>query len=128
MLYKPDFVFLERKVCHVYMQYEPSLLSPKFIKLNEDSSPIPSRASYRPRGLGLPRSNFQNFNSNIHNGPRRNKQLDFAPFHKQSSHIWVFRIIVHLKIFFVYYMFQLEKYFLRFILFLLIIMFHAFCL
>ena len=106
----------------------PSLLSPKSIKLNEDSSPIPSRASYRPRGLGLPRSNFQNFNSNIHNGPRRNKQLDFAPFHKQSSHIWVFRIIVHLKVFFVYYMFQLEKYFLRFIVFLLIIMFHAFCL
>ena len=72
----------------------------KLIKLNEDSSPIPSRSSHLPRGLGLPRSNFQNFNSNIHNGPRRNKQ---------SSHIWVFRIIVHLKVFFVYYMFQLEN-------------------
>ena len=141
MLYKADFVFLERKVCHVYMQFEPklakpyvmcicslspSLLSPKSIKLiktqvhqvhkfiklklikfNEDSSPIPSRPSHLPLGLGLSRSNFHNFNSNIHNRPRRNKQLDFTSFHKQSSHIWVFRIIVHLNFFF-NYMFQLE--------------------
>ena len=97
----------------------PSLLSPKSIKLiktqvhqvhkfiklklikfNENSSPIPSRPSHLPLGLGLSRSDFHNFNSNIHNRPRRNKQPEFTSFHKQSSHIWVFRIIVHLNFFF----------------------------
>ena len=151
MLYKADFVFLERKVCHVYMQFEPKLAKPyvmcicslsptllspksikliktqahqvhkfinlKLIKLNEDSSPIPSGSSHLPQGLGLPRSNFQNFNSNIHNGPRRNKQ---------SSHIWVFRIMVHLKVFCLLHV-SIRKYLLKFNVFLFIIMLHAFC-
>ena len=102
----------------------------KLIKLNEDSSPIPSGSSHLPQGLGLPRSNFQNFNSNIHNGPRRNKQPNFASFHKQSSHIWVFKIIVHLKVFFFFCLLHvsIRKYFLKFNVFFIIIMFHAFCL
>ena len=89
----------------------------KLIKLNEDSSPIPSRSSHLPRGLGLPRSNFQNFNSNIHNGPRRNKQ---------SSHIWVFRIMVHLKVFCLLHV-SIRKQLLKCNVFLLSIMLHAFC-
>ena len=99
-----NLIFISQKERYVMCicNLNPSLLSPesikfiklKLIKLNEDSSPIPSRSSHLPLGLGLPRSNFQNFNSNIRNGPRRNKQSNFASFHKQSSHIWVIRIIV----------------------------------
>ena len=94
-----DLILISQKERYVICicSLSPILLSPKsikHIKLNEDSSLIPSRSSHLPRGLGLPRSNFQNFNSNIHNGPIRNKQPVFASFHKQSRHIWVIRIIV----------------------------------
>ena len=100
----------------------------KLIKLNEGSSTIPSRSSHLPRGLGLPRSNFQNFHSNIDNGPRRKKQPDFASFHKQLSRIWVFRSLFILKFFFCLLHVSIRNYLLKFNVFLLIIMFHAFCL
>ena len=29
VLYRPDFDFLERKVCHMYMQFKPNLAKPK---------------------------------------------------------------------------------------------------
>ena len=132
VLYKPNFVLLERKVCHVYMQFKPNLAKPKVQQAHQTqahSSPIPSRSTHLPRGLGLPRSNFQNFNSNIHNGPRRNKQLDFASFHKQSSHKPYLGYQDHCFIlkFVVYYMF-LMRIFVEVYCIFVVAMFHAFCL